>query len=342
MKLETKLTLSDRNTSYPRRSFLIAAAVGAATLALDQSMPAIAAQSDYPVKPVRMIIPYGPGGATDIIFRLVGKEAEKYFGQAIVPVNMKGASATVGSRAVKNAEPDGYTILASHDTIALAYLAGTVDYSYDAFEPICLLTQTINIPSTYSKNSVQNARSMVDYVSKNPGKATIGIIPGSTDHFFWAQFFETAGISMDDVRLVGYPDTGSEVAALLAEEIDFAMLNMPSGESFFKAGTFRPLGVAHDKRLGTLPDVATLKEQGIDLSNATSRGIFAPKGTPKERLRILEDAFRQALENKDLVKRLETELGSIVRFLPQDKYQKFLTSNRDSLSKVADKVGFKK
>ena len=296
--------------------------------------------ADYPERPIRLIIPFGPGGATDIIFRLVAKEAEQYLGQPIVPVNMQGAGATLGSRTVKDAEPDGYTILGSHDTIALSYLSGTVDYSYDAFEPIALLTQTINIPSTYTDHPVQSAGEIAEYVSEHPGEATFGIIPSSTDHFFWAQFFEATGISMDEVRLVGYPDTGSEVSALLAEEIDFAMLNMPSGSSFYEAGSFRPLGVAHDERLGSLPDVATLQEQGIELTNATSRGVFAPKGTPEDRLQILEDAFRQALENEDLAKRLETELGSVVRFLPHDEYQAFLTKNEDGLSAVAGNVGF--
>ena len=105
------------------------------------------AHADYPEQDIRLIIPYGPGGATDIIFRLVSQEAEQHLGASIVPVNMAGAGATLGSRNVKDATPDGYTLLGSHDTIALSKLAGTVDYSYDAFEPIALLTQTINIPT---------------------------------------------------------------------------------------------------------------------------------------------------------------------------------------------------
>jgi len=87
----------------------------------------------YPKQQIKMIIPYGPGGATDIIFRRIAAAAEKHLGQNIVPVNMQGASSTIGSREVKNATPDGYTILASHDVIATAYLAGVVDYSFEAF-----------------------------------------------------------------------------------------------------------------------------------------------------------------------------------------------------------------
>jgi tripartite-type tricarboxylate transporter receptor subunit TctC len=92
--------------------------------------------SNYPDEQIRLVIPYSPGGATDIIFRLVATELEDELGVAVVPVNMSGASATIGSREVRNADPDGYTILGSHDVIAAAYLSGVVDYSFDAFEPI--------------------------------------------------------------------------------------------------------------------------------------------------------------------------------------------------------------
>ncbi|BBI60079.1 hypothetical protein HSBAA_13850 [Vreelandella sulfidaeris] len=199
-----------------------------------------------------------------------------------MPVNMAGAGATLGSRNVKDADPDGYTLLGSHDTIALSKLAGTVDYSFDAFEPIALLTQTINIPTAHANHPVQSAEEIADYVSENPGQVRFSMIPSSTDHFFWAQFFQEAGIDMADVRLVGYPDTGEQVSALMAEEVDFAMFNLPSGGAFFEDGTFRALGIAHPERLDSMPDVPTLREQGIEMDHSTSRGVFAPKARPKK------------------------------------------------------------
>ena len=157
-----------------------------AAIGLASSMAiASTAQADYPEQDIRLIIPYGPGGATDILFRLISQEAEKTLGESIVPVNMAGAGATLGSRNVKDADPDGYTLLGSHDTIALSKLAGTVDYSFDAFEPVALLTQTINIPTAHANHPVQSADEIADYVSENPGQVRFSMIPSSTDHFFW-------------------------------------------------------------------------------------------------------------------------------------------------------------
>ncbi|SDM07420.1 Tripartite-type tricarboxylate transporter, receptor component TctC [Franzmannia pantelleriensis] len=298
------------------------------------------AQADYPEQDIRLVIPYGPGGATDIIFRLISQEAEQYLGESIVPVNMAGAGATIGSRNVLESDPDGYTLLGSHDTIALSKLAGTVDYSYDAFEPIALLTQTINIPTAHANHEVQSADEIAEYVRENPGQVRFSMIPSSTDHFFWAQFFQEAGIDMADVRLVGYPDTGEQVSALMAEEIDFAMFNLPSGGSFFEDGTFRPLGIAHPERLDSLSDVPTLRELGIEMDHSTSRGIFAPKGTPQEIQDTIADAYGQALENEEVRSRIENEFGSVVRFLAGDDYLEFLDENEAALSAAAENIDF--
>ncbi len=323
-----------------RTTLCLATTVAALSLVSSLNLTNTARANDFPTQDIRLVIPYGPGGATDIIFRLISQEAERDLGVSIVPVNMAGAGATLGSRNVKDSRPDGHTLLGSHDTIALSKLAGMVDYSYDAFEPIALLTQTINIPTAHANHEVQNADQIADYVRENPGQVRFSMIPSSTDHFFWAQFFQEVGIDMADVRLVGYPDTGEQVSALMAEEIDFAMFNLPSGGAFFEDGTFRPLGVAHPERLDSLPDVPTLRELGIEMDHSTSRGIFAPKGTPQEVLDIIAAAYGQALENENLQSRIENEFGSVVRFLAGDDYLEFLEENEAALSAAAENIDF--
>lgn len=299
------------------------------------------ADDNWPEREVQLVIPFSPGGATDIIFRLVASEAEQYLGTTIVPVNMAGAGATRGSRHVKDAKPDGYTLLGSHDSIALSKLAGMVDYSFEAFEPVALLTQTINMAGTYADHPVQNAAGIADYVKENPGQVKFSMIPSSTDHFFWVQFFDAAGIDMKDIRLVGYPGTGDQVSALLAKEIDFSMLNLPSGGPYFESGDFRALGVASDERLEGLPDVETFEEQGIDMVHATSRGIFAPKDTPPEIVDKIADAFGKALESEELQNRITNEFGTLVRFLEGEEYQEFLDENEAALSRAAENIDFK-
>ncbi|KAA0017469.1 tripartite tricarboxylate transporter substrate binding protein [Salinicola corii] len=317
-----------------------ALALGATLLLSPFSLMPAAAADDFPDQDVRLIIPFGPGGATDVIFRLVSRQAEQSLGQSIVPVNMAGAGATLGSREVKNAKPDGYTLLGSHQSIQLSYLAGMADYSYDAFEPMALLTQTINIPSTNSDHEVQTAADIAAYVEANPGEVRVGMIPSSTDHFFWVQFFEAAGIPMQDVRMISYPDTGSQVSALLANEIDFTLLNMPSGASFYEDGAFRPLGVAGEERLAALPEVATLREQNIDLVNTTARGVFAPKETPKENIEVIASAYEQALQEKEVANRIEKEFGSVVSYMGPEAYAAYLEENSTALERVAGNIDF--
>lgn len=321
----------------PVKSTFFVTTMAALTLG---GLTATAQADDFPSQDIRMVIPYGPGGATDIIFRLVSQEAEKHLGVSIVPVNMAGAGATLGSRNVKDANPDGYTILGSHDTIALSKLAGMVDYSYDAFEPVALLTQTVNIPTTYPGHPVEDAGGMADYIRENPGQVRFSMIPTSTDHFFWAQLFNAIDVDINDVRLIGYADTGEQVSALMAEEIDFTITNIPSGGSFYANETLRPLGVAHSERLNGLDDVATLSELGIDMENATSRGLFAPEGTPQERIDIIADAYEKALQNEDLITRIENEFGSVPRFLAGENYREFLVENEQRLAEAANDIDF--
>lgn len=295
---------------------------------------------DFPEKDIRLIMPYGPGGATDVIFRLVTQEAEKHLPVSIVPVNMPGAGATRGSREVKDSTPDGYTLLGSHDTIVTSYLSGMADYSYDAFEPVALLTQTANIPATYADHSVKSAEDIATYIEENAGNVRIGMIPSSTDHFFWIQFFQAAGIDSDNVRLIGYPDTGSQVSALLAKEIDFSMLDMPSGHSFFESGEFLALGVAYDERLPALPDTPTLVEVGIDFVDTTSRGVFAPKGTPENHVQIISDAYKAALAEDSVISRIEGEFGSTANHIPPESYKDYLMENEARLSEAAQNIDF--
>ena len=318
--------------------------IKSAKVALAATIAAVAfpglAAAEYPEKEVELVIPFGPGGATDVLFRLISAEAEEHLGESIVPVNMAGAGATRGSRAVKDADPDGYTILGSHDTIALSNLAGMVDYSYDAFEPVILLTQTINIVSAGDDPVVSSAADIADYAAENPGELAISMIPSSTDHFFWASFFTETGIDMSDIRFIGYPDTGEQVSAVIAGDIDFALFNMPSGGSQFAAGTLTPLAVGAEERLGALPDTPTLKQEGIDLTTATSRGVFVPKGTPAEVIEKIADAYEAALQNETLVSRIENEFGSIVNIKRGEEYLEFLEQNEATLTKAAESMEF--
>ncbi|NVF14371.1 tripartite tricarboxylate transporter substrate binding protein [Vreelandella maris] len=300
------------------------------------------ADNPFPDTDITLVIPFGPGGATDVLFRDISAEAQTYLDTAINIVNIAGSGATRGSQSVKDAEADGHTLLGSHQTIDLAYFAELSAYSHDAFAPVALLTRTVNIPATYPGHAAQHASDIPALVAEQAEPLTFGVVPTSTDHFFWLHFFQQTGIDAQDIVFIHYPDTGSQVTALLAGEIDFAMLNLPSASELFATSALTPLGVASDARLTALPAVPTLQEQGIELVNTTDRGVFAPLNTPPERLAILASAFEQALAQPKLARTIEHSHGSLIDYRPLNDYADYLNHQYTLLKSLSESVAFER
>ena len=293
--------------------------------------------SDYPNQAVRLVIPYSPGGATDVIFRLVAGEMREDLGESVPVINAPGASTTLGSRRVRDADPDGYEILGSHDTIATAYISGIVDYSFDAFEPIALITQTPNMAAINSDMGFETVDEFATYIKENPGELAWGITPGSTSHFFAVMMLDSMGLDSDALRLITYEGTGDSMAGVQRGEIVGTMMNYTSARSMVEDGTFTPLAVAHDERLPQMPDVPTFKESGFDFVHSTSRGLFAPKGTPEPVIQRLAEAIKSASESEDFQRRIVQDLGSIVKYLPPEEYKTFVDGIQSRMVEIAEK-----
>lgn len=302
---------------------------------LAQANPA----ENYPDKPIKLVIPYAPGGATDIIYRIVAEYAQQELGQPIAVMNMGGASGTIGSRNVKDSTPDGYTVLGSHDVIATAYYSQVVDYAFDAFEPVCLLTSTPNIATTNSKEPWQTMSELLKDATSRPGEIVWSVTLGSTDHFFLMGLLDAADLATDVLRIVGYDGTGPQITALLGGHTNACMTNVTSGYSYVKSGDLRFLGVAHPTRMSHIPDVPTLRELGIPFDHGTNRGIFLPKGTPVEIINKLAGTFRKVLQHPDVQKKIN-DLGTIVNFIGPEEYKAFLDETMvlyGKLSEIAEK-----
>ncbi len=294
--------------------------------------------ADYPSKAIQLVIPYAPGGATDIIYRLAAEYAQAELGQPIAVVNMAGASATIGSRHVKDAAPDGYTILGSHDVIATAYYSDVVDYAFEAFEPVCLLTSTPNIATTNSKNPWQGMDELLEDAAGRPGEIVWSVTLGSTDHFFLMGLMDAAKMPMDTLRLAGYDGTGPQITGLLGEHTHGCMTNVTSGVSYVNSGDLRFIGVAHPERMPQIPDVPTLTELGIPFEHGTNRGIFLPKGTPQEIVDKLAEVFEKVMQNEEVIGKIE-ELGTLINYMGPTEYQDFLDETMElygTLSELID------
>ncbi|MGI6783281.1 MAG: Bug family tripartite tricarboxylate transporter substrate binding protein [Aminivibrio sp.] len=294
---------------------------------------------NYPDKPIKLVIPYPPGGATDIIYRIVAEYAQQELGQPIAVINMGGASGTIGSRNVKDSAPDGYTILGSHDVIATAYYSQVVDYAFDAFEPVCLLTSTPNIATTNSREPWQNMSELLKDATSRPGEIVWSVTLGSTDHFFLMGLLDAAGLTTDVLRIAGYDGTGPQITALLGGHTNACMTNVTSGYSYVKSGDLRFLGVAHPTRMSHIPDVPTMRELGIPFDHGTNRGVFLPKGTPVEIINKLAGVFEKVLQHPDVQKKIN-DLGTIVNFIGPAEYKVFLDDTMvlyGKLSEIADR-----
>ena len=295
------------------------------------------AEAAYPDRPIKMIVPWAAGGDTDAICRVIAASMEKHLGKPVVIVNITGASGTVGAREAKKAAPDGYTIFSVHDSIHTTYYTGVSDISYKDFEPVCLQTSTPSVIAAYGKAPWKNFKELVEDAKKRPGQITMGATLGSTSHFFPAMIAQKAGIKW---KYVSYEGTAPRMTALLGGHVLVGETNLTQIDKV-KAGQLKMLVIATAKRLAEVPDVPTLKEQGIDIVYAVNRGLFAPKGTPEAALAKLEEACAKAAKDPAVMESMKKQ-GTFVEFMDRKTYADFLQKNDKTNADLAQALGYKR
>lgn len=294
-----------------KRHFLAACTMA---LAMGAMTPALAADA-YPSRDIKLVIPFAPGGATDVVFRVISEAAEAKLGKPIVPMNMGGAGGSKGSTFVKGQKADGYTLLGAHEFIFTTQYGGMVDFGLDAFEPVCALASTPFTVTAGAHTPYKNYPDFVKYVKANPGKVVIGMTPASVQYVFWSEVARTAGFDFGkDVRVVIINGSGAQNKAILGKHIDLCSGDVPSNIEYVKDGRMQFLAVSNDKRVAQIPDVATQKESGYDVSLAITRAVFAPKGTPKAVVDKIAKAYEEACKDPAVIKKIE-DLGNEMRYL---------------------------
>lgn len=291
----------------------------------------------YPDRPVKMIVPWAAGGDTDVIKRIFANSFQKYLGQPVVVANVTGASGTVGAREAKSAPPDGYTIYSVHDYIHGTYYMGIGDVNYWDFEPVCRITFTPNLVGASAKTNWKNMGELIGDAKKRPGQITFGVTLGSTTHFFAAMIEKESGARW---RYVSYEGTAPRMTALLGGHIDLGRIDLTQMDKV-RAGQLRLLGIATEKRHPDIPDVPTLKEQGINVVYGENRGVLAPKGTPEAALAKLEDSCARVAKDSAFVKELKKH-GTDIHYLGRKAYGEFLKKNDAETKEVAAELGLLK
>lgn len=294
-----------------KRQFLAACSLA---LAWGSISPSFAAEQ-FPAREVKLIIPFAPGGATDVVFRVISEAAEAHLGKSIVPMNMGGAGGSKGSTFVKGQKADGYTLLGGHEFMMTTHYGGMVDFGLEAFEPVCTLAATPFTVTAGTHTPYKSYPELIDYVKKNPGKVVLGMTPASVQYVFWSEVARTAGFDMNKAfRVVIINGSGPQVKAILGKHIDMVSGDVPSNIEYVKDGRMQFLAVSNQKRVPQIPNVPTQKELGYDVNLAVTRAVFAPKGTPKDVVDKIAKAYEMACKDPAVIKKIE-ELGNEMLYL---------------------------
>jgi len=279
-----------------------------ATLVVALGMPLVALAQAWPAtKPVRMVIPFPAGGATDIIGRAVAQRLSSALGQQVVVDNKPGAGGTIGADLVAKASPDGYTILMSTSSTHSIGPALNPKIPYDAFKDFVAVAHVANAPSVLVVGQSFPARSAKDLIAllkANPGKYNFGSSGIGTYPHLSAEMFKWRAGGLFVVH-IPYRGTGLVITDLVAGQIGFLMDSIVSAQSHIKDGKVRALAVSGTKRSSSLPDVPTFGEVGVsgmDFSNWF--GVLVPAGTPGEIVQRLHREVNAAVASNEVAELL--------------------------------------
>ncbi|HXG15584.1 MAG TPA: tripartite tricarboxylate transporter substrate binding protein [Calidithermus sp.] len=300
-------------------------------------LAASAGLAAYPERPIKLIVPWPAGGDTDGIFRPFAPQLQKHLGGTVVIANVAGASGTNGAREAKHSPPDGYTLYAVHDYIHSTYYTGVADVAYTDFEPICSVSETPSILTASPKTRWSSFQELVADAKARPGQITVGATLGSTSHFFPALIEKAAGIQF---KYVSYEGLAPRMNAILGGHIDLTDSNLTQ-KSKVQAGQLKFLAIATERRHPEIPDVPTLKELGVNVVYAVTRGLMAPKGTPGDILARLEEACRKATSEPKFAEDMARQ-GTLVKFLDRKAYAEFLKKNDELNRTLARELGLLK
>jgi tripartite-type tricarboxylate transporter receptor subunit TctC len=314
-----------------RKTFLLASVAAAAAYMV---LPAQAQTTAWPTKPVRIVVPFPAGGATDVVTRALGQKLSVELGQPFVIENKPGAASAIGAEMVSRAAPDGYTLLmaTSSSLVNNRFLYKKLSYDPDGFELLSLVCVTPLIVVANNSLPADNVASLAQYAKANPGKVSYASYgTGTISHLASALLASRSGVSMQHVP---YKGASEALPALIGGHVSLYTDTIVSSVALIKAGTIKPIGVTTARRTAILPNVPTIAEQGLPgFDMVPWYGLVAPKGTPKEVVERLRTAMGKIMQNPDFVH----ELAQVGAEVPADGFgpAEFATLMKSEITKTA-------
>ena len=292
---------------------------------------AATAQEKYPTRTVRIVVPYAPGGATDIVARIVADQMQKIGGQPVIVLNKPGAFGMIAIDEMVKAAPDGYTLMVGNvSTNAITPVLYADKMNYDYRKKVAAVTNLIDIPAfllvtTANDFQVKTVKDLIDYAKKNPGKVRYGTVGvGSYPHYDMAYFGKKAG----DLDLVALPNKNGATGVIqdmLRGDVQASFLNVASSAGQVHAGKLVPIAVVNGKRLPDYPNVPTMTEVGYsDVGTVAWNGMFAPADTPKPVLQKVFELATKALNSEEVQAKLHKQNFDITPNKSLDDANKWL------------------
>jgi tripartite-type tricarboxylate transporter receptor subunit TctC len=313
----------------PRRTFLHLAA-GAAAL---PAVPRVGWAQVYPSRPVRIVVPFAPGDPGDIVARLMGQWLSERFGQPFVIENRPGAGSNIGTQAVVNAPPDGYTLLL---VAASSIINGTLyeKLNFDFLRDLTPVAGIISIPFVMAVNLSVPAKTISDliaYSKANPGKLNMASGGnGTTGHLSGELFKMMAGVNMVHVP---YRGAAPALNALLGGQVQVMFASMPSSIAYVRSGSLRALAITTATRSEALPDLPTVGEFVPGYEASTWDGLCAPRNTPAEIIDKLNKEINAAIADPAIRSRI-ADLGSVPMPMTAGDFAKFIAAETEKWAKV--------
>ena len=288
----------------------------------------------YPARPIKLVVPFGPGGGSDTFGRIIkrGIDEAGLLPQPFVIINRPGGSATIGSRYVRDAKPDGYTLLLLHDAIITAKYSGKVNYGPEAFEPVASTGEIGMVVVVKDSSRFETLTQLLEECKEKPDTVTNGVNLGAPTHFAGLQLEQA--FEGSKFRFTQSGDGADRVQKLVGDHIEVSSFSVSEYVGFRSQG-IRAVAYLGEGRCDALPEVPTALEQGIDVVDSNRHYWWFPKGTPKECSEYIAGVLKKAMQTEHVRERL-AELKMEPNFMQGQEFADYIDNQVEAAQKVGE------
>ncbi len=329
---------------HPGASHASFAATVVAALVAAAVPLAASAQTAWPAKPIRLIVPFGAGGASDFVARVIGPRLSDQLGQPVVVENRAGANGNVGMEFVARSTPDGYTLfLGNIGAVAInphVYGASLKIDPVKDLAPVGLVSETTTMLLVHPSLPVRSAKELVAFIRARPGQVNYASAgSGSLSHLQMELLASQNGLKMVHIPYKG--GAGQAVTDVVAGHVTVTIQTLTSVMTFAQSGKLRPIALTTARRLELFPKVPTLREEGMDIVSTSWQGILVPAGTPAEPIRRLHAAINQSLPTPEVRERFATGATDVLLSASPQEFGDFIRAESARWGKVVREAGIR-